>query len=81
MSSNPQKLKKKQLFTRKMILDLFQKIKDLTFHNIKVSIRVLLDFSKLGVVLNLILVSSIKRKIVSEDCPKYPENVPILILK
>ena len=46
MSSNPQKLKKKnQLFTRRMILDLFQKSETLTFQYPKYQLGILLDFS------------------------------------
>ena len=68
MSSNPQKLKK-QLFTRRMILDLFQKSKNLTFQYPKYQLGFFwISRNRCGFKFDISI--SIKRKIVSEDCPK-----------
>jgi len=68
MSSNPQKLKK-QLFTRRMILDLFQKSKNLTFQYPKYQLGFFwISRNRCGFKFDISI--SIKRKIFSEDCHK-----------
>ena len=68
MSLNPQKLKK-QFFTRRMILDLFQKSKNLKFQYPKYQLR-FFWISRIRCGFKFDISISIKRKIISEDCPK-----------
>jgi len=69
MSSNPQKLKK-LLFTRRMIFGFISEIRNLTFQYPKYQLG-FFWISRIRRGFKFDMSISIKRKLVSEDCPKY----------
>jgi len=67
--SKAKKKKKKQLFTRRMIMEFISEIKNLTFQYPKYQLG-FFWISRIWCGFKFEISISIKRKIVSEDCPK-----------
>jgi len=70
MSSNPQKLKKKEIIYKENDFGFISEIKDLTFQYPKYQLG-FFWISRIRCGFKFDISNSIKRKIVSEDCPKY----------